>query len=82
MQLGRLLLYLLSLEIVCIFSLPIDFYDRSQVISKEDGYQLFWKVKNDEIYLAIQVRTNGWVGFGIAEQTSGSMPGADMLIGK
>jgi hypothetical protein len=33
----------------------------------------------DEILLAVVVETEGWVGFGIAEESSGSMPGADVF---
>lgn len=42
---------------------------------------MYWKSQSDEIFLALEVNTTGWIGFGIGEQTSGSMPGADMLIG-
>ena len=28
----------------------------------------------------LEVQTLGWVGFGIAEPTSGSMPGADIVV--
>ena len=33
------------------------------------------------IRLRIEAKTTGWVGFGLGEPTSGSMPGGDMLIG-
>ena len=48
------------------------------------GYTLYWRVDLSAgmIYLAFQVATQGWIGFGIAEPTSGSMPGADMVTGK
>lgn len=41
-----------------------------------------WKVDLDRsiLKLALQVETTGWIGFGIGEPTSGSMPGADMAL--
>lgn len=57
------------------------FYDNSVVLS-HDVYELYWKVLYDEIYIAMSVATPGWVAFGIAEQTSGSMPGSDIVSGK
>jgi hypothetical protein len=41
--------------------------------------KIFFRILGDEIALAVQVGTLGWVGFGIAETTSGSMPGADIF---
>jgi len=42
-------------------------------------YTIFWAIEGDEIALALQVHTIGWVGFGIAEPTSGSMRGGDIV---
>eukprot|EP01118_Nematostelium_gracile_P010937 TRINITY_DN3844_c0_g1_i5.p1 TRINITY_DN3844_c0_g1~~TRINITY_DN3844_c0_g1_i5.p1 ORF type:complete len:256 (-),score=44.13 TRINITY_DN3844_c0_g1_i5:24-791(-) len=47
----------------------------------DGNYQIFWTVNGDTIALGLKVQTIGWVGFGIAEQTSGSMPGADIVTG-
>lgn len=46
-------------------------------------YTVYWNLDHDNntIYLALKVKTLGWVGFGIAEITSGSMPGADVIMG-
>ncbi len=45
-------------------------------------YTLYWTadVNNDVLYLAVEAETTGWVGFGLGEPTSGSMPGADILV--
>ena len=45
-------------------------------------YELHWNYSTTEarLYVAIRAQTNGWVGLGIAEVTSASMAGADMLI--
>lgn len=45
----------------------------------EMNYKIHWTVLNDEIRIALEVRTAGWIGFGIGEPTSGSMPGADIV---
>mmetsp|Transcript_17058 Transcript_17058/g.23969 ORF Transcript_17058/g.23969 Transcript_17058/m.23969 type:complete len:859 (-) Transcript_17058:296-2872(-) len=60
---------------------PGDYTNRFVV---NDKVTLHWKFLNSktEIQLAIQAQTAGWVGFGIGEQTTGSMPGADILVGK
>jgi len=43
---------------------------------------VLWKVdqKRQVLRLGLQVATTGWVGFGLGEPTSGSMPGADLVI--
>lgn len=46
-----------------------------------ENFTLHWKVQDDNLYVALVVNTTGWVGFGLAESASGSMPGADILIG-
>jgi hypothetical protein len=45
-------------------------------------FRLHWSVdeSNDVIYLGLEANTTGWVGFGISESTSGSMPGSDVLM--
>ncbi len=44
-------------------------------------YTIFWSINENTFHLAIQAQTTGWVGFGLGEPTSGSMPGADILVG-
>jgi len=38
-------------------------------------YRVYWRINGDEIYIALQVQATGWIGFGLGEPTSGSMPG-------
>ncbi len=48
----------------------------------QDGmYQLFWNFDLDAetISFAVQVKTTGWVGFGLSP--NGQMPGSDVVIG-
>jgi len=44
-------------------------------------YTVHWTVEGDDLHLGIESVTPGWVGFGFAEIASGSMPGADILMG-
>lgn len=43
-----------------------------------DGAAIFWNINGDTIHLAVAVRADGWVGFGISE--AGGMIGADMAL--
>jgi len=43
------------------------------------NYDIFWNINADTIELALRVKTTGWVGFGIGEQTTGGMGGADIV---
>lgn len=45
-----------------------------------DNYTLHWRVENSKLHVALVVNTTGWIGFGIAESSSGSMPGADVVV--
>jgi hypothetical protein len=42
-------------------------------------YTLWWDIEGEEIFLKVEVKRVGWVGFGIAEPTSGGMTGADIM---
>eukprot|EP00026_Physarum_polycephalum_P006528 Phypoly_transcript_06576.p1 GENE.Phypoly_transcript_06576~~Phypoly_transcript_06576.p1 ORF type:complete len:551 (+),score=51.01 Phypoly_transcript_06576:87-1739(+) len=57
-------------------------YSRYQQIHPR--YSIFWNVDEgaQKLHLALKVQTTGWVGFGFGELTSGSMPGADIVIGQ
>jgi len=44
-------------------------------------YNVHWRIEGNVIYLALDVNTTGWVGFGIAEQSSGTMAGSDIVQG-
>lgn len=61
-----------------------DFYgyfnsNNSQVMDLPD-YTVHWAVAEDTLTVGIEARTEGYVGFGISELASASMPGADILI--
>jgi len=40
------------------------------------------KIGTTEVQIALKAATTGWIGFGLGEKTSGSMPGADIMVGK
>lgn len=42
-------------------------------------YVIYWAVDQGYVYIGLEVNTLGWVGFGIAEPTSGSMAGSDIV---
>lgn len=66
----------LLLFISCVSALT-QYYDHTAVL--DDKYTLHWRVEGDDILIGVVVQTSGWVGFGIAEESSGSMPGADIF---
>ena len=44
-----------------------------------DEYDLYWTVQDEEIKFQVQVKTLGYVGFGISP--NGGMAGADIVTG-
>jgi hypothetical protein len=58
---------------------PSDYTNSAQL---DSFYSLYWTVdeSKDLISLGIMAKAIGWAGFGLGEPTSGSMPGADMLV--
>lgn len=44
------------------------------------SYTLYWRTDERYIYLGFEVRTRGWIGFGLSEPSTGSMIGSDMLV--
>eukprot|EP01119_Soliformovum_irregulare_P003402 TRINITY_DN138_c0_g2_i2.p1 TRINITY_DN138_c0_g2~~TRINITY_DN138_c0_g2_i2.p1 ORF type:complete len:561 (-),score=133.90 TRINITY_DN138_c0_g2_i2:188-1870(-) len=52
-------------------------YTNQKQLSPE--YTIQWIIQDEHIFLQLNVTTTGWVGFGIGEPTSGSMPGADIV---
>ena len=58
-------------------------YDHAAYLDTEENYKLYWSVKdaNKSIYFATEVKTLGWVGFGISVGLSGNMKSADMVVG-
>jgi hypothetical protein len=56
-----------------------EFGNNVQVVTS--GYTIYWSYTSTNITFGLSVQSNGnWFGLGIAEPTSGSMPGADMAI--
>ena len=49
-------------------------------LATADDYKVCWEtdVAQNTITLTLTVQTNGWIGFGIAENTSSWMPGSDI----
>ena len=58
-------------------------YDHAAYLDPEENYKLYWSVKEADksIHFAAEVKTIGWVGFGISAGLSGNMKGADMVVG-
>jgi len=64
-------------------------YDHKQIMwegfndmgTKEDIYTIYWSLDMKTIKIALEVKTLGWIGFGIAEQSSGTMGGSDVFQG-
>jgi hypothetical protein len=42
-------------------------------------YSLYWRTTSTHLEIAINALTPGWVAFGLAEQTSGTMGGSDIV---
>eukprot|EP01064_Diplonema_japonicum_P028799 TRINITY_DN4507_c0_g1_i1.p1 TRINITY_DN4507_c0_g1~~TRINITY_DN4507_c0_g1_i1.p1 ORF type:complete len:1585 (+),score=435.28 TRINITY_DN4507_c0_g1_i1:82-4836(+) len=53
---------------------------KTWTVKAKDDYMLCSKIEGDEVVMDLTVKTTGWIGFGIAEQTGGSMHGSDMAI--
>ena len=60
-----------------------DDYDHSAYLDVAEKYKLYWSVKDADksIHFAAEVKTTGWVGFGISAGLSGNMKGADIAMG-
>eukprot|EP01060_Flectonema_neradi_P034553 TRINITY_DN6090_c1_g1_i1.p1 TRINITY_DN6090_c1_g1~~TRINITY_DN6090_c1_g1_i1.p1 ORF type:complete len:592 (+),score=59.99 TRINITY_DN6090_c1_g1_i1:951-2726(+) len=48
-------------------------------ITSEDDYEACWEVLGHEVELNLTVQTEGWIGFGIGDDMTGGMLGADVL---
>ncbi|KAK3701369.1 hypothetical protein QZH41_008747 [Actinostola sp. cb2023] len=57
-------------------------YTNSAYLDEKETFKLHWKIDDTkkEISFAVQVKTLGWVGFGISAGT-GNMVGSDVVIG-
>ncbi len=60
---------------------PLPPYTNSEDLF-DGNYNIQWVVDltMQSIRLRFEVKTANWIGFGISEMTSGSMPGTDMMI--
>lgn len=64
----------------CVLGFNPASYNSSYVLNPApNDYTIYWTVENNQINIALVVNTQGWVGFGIAEPTSGGMAGSDIL---
>ena len=75
-----ILLTLISIQLSSCFT-PSDYENSKDLSPTEDEFKIYWNIVEDEILLAMRVNTLGWIALGIAEPTSGSMPGADIVHG-
>jgi len=59
-----------------------DSEDYQNSLTLTDDYMVYWTAdtKKEVIKLAFVVNTLGWIGFGLGEPTSGSMPGSDIMV--
>lgn len=55
-------------------------YANTRVVSPASNFELHWTIDGDTIRVKLQADSAGWIGFGIGEAGSGSMPGSDIVI--
>lgn len=54
----------------------------SKLLNQQDGYKVSWLIKDSELYLQLEMNASnglGFMGFGLGEETSGSMLGGDIV---
>ena len=58
-------------------------YNHEAYLDPNEMYKLYWSVKDGDksIHFAVEVKTTGWVGFGISVGLTGKMMDADIVIG-
>ena len=79
----KLLAALTVLHVVSLCSADLDDeYDHFAALDELENFKLFWSVdtEKNEVSFAVEVRTTGWVGFGISSG-NGKMKGSDLVIG-
>ena len=71
-----------KLILVCASNLEAE-YDHSAWLEPNEIYKLHWSVNHADksIKFAAEVKTTGWIGFGISKGLTGNMIGADIAIG-
>ena len=71
------LLILLTVE--CCFMAPNPTADYANSMElQENMYYLYWNYTTTDILIELQVKTTGWIGFGLSP--NGGMDGADVII--
>eukprot|EP00037_Helgoeca_nana_P022228 m.226367 g.226367 ORF g.226367 m.226367 type:complete len:611 (+) comp25928_c2_seq1:2477-4309(+) len=55
-------------------------FQRASAISISTGLNVYWNISSTTIVIGLEAATTGWVGIGVGEPGSGSMPGADIAI--
>ena len=76
--------YTIFFYITCLHTVNAGFPNTSREFSRtenlvEDIYRLYWNTEVDNVTIEVQVKTKGWVGFGISP--NGDMKGSDVIIG-
>ena len=70
-------------NVCCIFSpaheAHFDVRQHSLALIPEDTFHMYWEFDDESITFEVQVKTRGWVGFGIS--STGGMTNADVFIG-
>lgn len=61
------------------FAVPSEKYPYSTILKTPDVYKVYWKAVDDKMVFEVQVKTKGWVGFGLSP--NGGMKGSDVVIG-
>eukprot|EP00112_Aurelia_sp_Birch-Aquarium-sp1_P005363 Seg1607.2 transcript_id=Seg1607.2/GoldUCD/mRNA.D3Y31 product="DBH-like monooxygenase protein 1" protein_id=Seg1607.2/GoldUCD/D3Y31 len=58
-------------------------YDHAAYLDVNENFKVYWSVKDVDkaVHFAVEVKTTGWVGFGISKGLAGNMKGADMCVG-
>jgi hypothetical protein len=75
-----LLILILSIIYSNVGAFDASFYAQTQNIFP-NKYDIYWKTTDTDIFLALVLKDHSsWVGFGFGEQTSGGMPGSDVVL--
>ncbi|CAD5112484.1 DgyrCDS1700 [Dimorphilus gyrociliatus] len=67
------------LQLATSFPAVSEDFTHSLILKAPDIYKVFWKYNETHITFEVQVKTKGWIGFGISP--NGGMRGSDIVIG-
>ncbi len=58
------MLFLLGVFLLsnCIFGLSHVSYENCQILDYTSGYRFYWRIDDEYLYGAIEVKTLGWIG--------------------